>query len=169
MRLIVARGTFPLSFCLVQVILEKGLEESHVLLFSFHLAVSKVCFHKVQAAIKHTLHREEKPFVIRQEVSVCSSMYLSENCLDNLRSTAVLVGVSWAAYKVIGLTNPVHKLGVEDEDSFEMEVPIKHVLIDFDKTRIQISRIIRNMSHESAAQMLWEILNYGNLGKKFVD
>ena len=75
----------------MQIVLEKGLEESHVLLLSFHLAVTEVCFHKVQAPIKHTLHREEKPFVIRKEVSVCLSMYLSENFLNNLRITAVLI------------------------------------------------------------------------------
>ena len=149
----------------MQIVLEKGLEESHVLLLSFHLTVTEVGFHKVQAPIEHTLHREKKPLVIRKEVSVCLTMYLSENFLNNLRITAVLIGVSRAAYKVISLSNPVHKLGVEDENSLEMEVPIKHILVDLDTVHIHFSRIIRNMSLGIAGQMLWKILYYGNLGK----
>ena len=145
--------------------MEKGLEKSHVLLLSFHLAVTKVCLHKVQTAVKRTLHREEKPLVVRKEVTVYPPVNLSENFLNSLRSIAVLMGVSRATHKVVSLTNHIHKLGVEDEDSFEMEVPIEHILIDPNTAVIQFIRIIRNVSHNIASQMLWEILNYGNLGK----
>lgn len=64
-----------------KVVLEKGLEEVHVLSLTLYLFVLKVNLNKIEAATEFAVDGKQDPAVVTQKDSVGSFVDLVEECL----------------------------------------------------------------------------------------